>query len=116
MRYKRRKAGASAPAFVLGSGMTSRSSTGRPASRLDIRNSFESLFLSFVPLISVVGAVGVIYAVGGRVRHVVRNDARDVHHEILIIEVHQLDALGVAAGDANALDRHSDRHALLRDE
>src|ERR1051325_10967543 len=41
--------------------------------------------------------------------------ARDVHHEIARRQVHDLHALRVAAGDADALDRHADHDAFLRD-
>src|SRR3989475_1472070 len=43
------------------------------------------------------------------------DDARHVHHQVARDEVHDLHALRVAAGDADALDRDADHDPLLRD-
>src|SRR5207249_3787574 len=43
------------------------------------------------------------------------HDPRHIHDEVARREVHDLHALGVAAGNADPLDRHADHDPLLGD-
>src|SRR5438067_9585423 len=73
-------------------------------------------FALFVVLVLRTDAHRLGRIVGDNVAFVFGHDASDIHYQIVGVEVHELDTLGIAPRHANALYRHANRHALLRDE
>src|ERR1700694_2054192 len=62
------------------------------------------------------GRGGIALVFFARVVFVFLHHARHVHDEVAVCEVHDLDALRVAARDADALDGHADHDPLLGDQ